>query len=411
MPRKHPVSEKVHDLHAKALLIQDRRGDRVLFIVADLIGVPRSLAQHVTGQLARKLRLRREDIVLNASHTHCGPALRDSLVNMYPMNPADWDQVNRYTDRLQDQLVELAVRTANHLEPAQLSVGLGTAGFAINRRENKESDVAPGYRPKGPIDHDVPVLKVEGVDGVTRAILFGYACHNTTMNFYQWCGDYAGFAQIQLEKRHPGANALFIQGCGGDQNPLPRRILPLCENYGRQLADAVDAALAGTMTRVEGPLAAFYEEIDLPLANVPDRESLERRAAASQPAERIYARRLLSRIQAGESLESSYRYPIQAIQLGRAVTIVALGGEVVVDYSLRLKKELGPQQTWVFGYCNDVMAYIPSRRVLAEGGYEGATSMYYYGLPGLWSPRIEELIVASAHRAAERVRSATGPAD
>ena len=78
-----------------------------------------------------------------------------------------------------------------------------------------------------------------------------------------------------------------------------------------------------------------------------------------------------------------------------------LGGEVVVDYALRLKHEIdGP--VWIASYSNDVMAYIPSRRVLGEGGYEGATSMIYYGLPTSWSPTIENAIVGEVLRQAER---------
>jgi hypothetical protein len=77
---------------------------------------------------------------------------------------------------------------------------------------------------------------------------------------------------------------------------------------------------------------------------------------------------------------------------------VLLGGETVVDYSLRLKNELGADKTWVSGYCNDVMAYIPSRRVLEEGGYEGGGAMVYYGLPAPWGPQVEERIVKEVHR-------------
>src|SRR5450759_3419782 len=95
------------------------------------------------------------------------------------------------------------------------------------------------------------------------------------------------------------------------------------------------------------------------------------------------AKLLLKQIEEQGSLRQTYPYPVQAWQLGTDLTWVALGGEVVVDYSLRLKRELGP--VWVAGYANDVMAYIPSLRVLKEGGYEGGGAMVYYGLPTVWS--------------------------
>jgi len=86
---------------------------------------------------------------------------------------------------------------------------------------------------------------------------------------------------------------------------------------------------------------------------------------------------------------------VQTWRLGDGPHWVFLGGEVVVDFAGRLKSELGPGRTWVVGYCNDVMAYIASRRVLAEGGYEGAGAMVYYGLPAPWAPSSEDAIVAA----------------
>jgi hypothetical protein len=100
---------------------------------------------------------------------------------------------------------------------------------------------------------------------------------------------------------------------------------------------------------------------------------------------------------------------VQAWGLGPDLTLVTLGGEAVVDYALRLKKELGPGRTWVMAYANDVMAYIPSLRVLKEGGYEGGGAMLYYGLPTVWGPRVEELIVAAAREQAANCRAAKGP--
>jgi hypothetical protein len=59
---------------------------------------------------------------------------------------------------------------------------------------------------------------------------------------------------------------------------------------------------------------------------------------------------------------------------------------------------------WITAYANDVMSYIPSLRVLREGGYGGSISMIYYGLPSAWGPRIEELIVAAVHDQVAKVR-------
>ncbi|MEZ6079978.1 MAG: hypothetical protein R3C56_31180 [Pirellulaceae bacterium] len=103
------------------------------------------------------------------------------------------------------------------------------------------------------------------------------------------------------------------------------------------------------------------------------------------------------------------RIPSAAWSIGDDLQFVTLGGEVVVDYAIRLKSELTGPATWVAGYSNDVMAYIPSRRVLAEGGYEGGGAMVYYGLPSVWSPEIENDIVVEAHRQVELVSCLKAP--
>ena len=222
------------------------------------------------------------------------------------------------------------------------------------------------------------------------------------MDFYNWSGDYPGYAQIELEKRYPGAVALFWQGCGGDQNPLPRRKNELTEEYGRQLAAGVDAVIKAPMKEVKPALKTAYTEIDLPLADLPSREEIVKDTMAKDKFIASRAKHLLKQLDEKGSLRQTYPYPVQAWQLGDNVTWIALGGEVVVDYALRFKKELGA--VWVAGYSNDVMAYIPSLKVLKEGGYEGGGAMVYYGLPAVWAPRVEEMIVDAVHAQIKSVR-------
>jgi neutral ceramidase len=106
---------------------------------------------------------------------------------------------------------------------------------------------------------------------------------------------------------------------------------------------------------------------------------------------------LLKQIDNGQPLSQTYPYPVQLWRIGPGLTWVTLGGEVVVDYSNQIKNELGAGHTWVAAYTNDVMAYIPSLRVLKEGGYEGGGAMLYYGLPTVWGPDVEETIMKGVH--------------
>lgn len=203
----------------------------------------------------------------------------------------------------------------------------------------------------------------------------------------------ARFCSAGTRKKSPGAVALFWAGCGADQNPLPRRTVELAENYGRQAATAVDQVLASTMRPVSGSLATRYQEIDLALDTLPTPQQVE----TDLKSENVYIVRraawLKKQLDTTGKIPASWPYPIQAWKFGSAASLTFLGGEVVVDYSLRLREELKSPHNWFAGYSNDVMAYIPSRRVLMEGGYEGESSMIYYGLATRWSPDVEEHIV------------------
>jgi hypothetical protein len=249
---------------------------------------------------------------------------------------------------------------------------------------------------KGPVDHDVPVLAVRNSDGSLRAVLFGYACHCTTLDSYRWSGDYAGFAQLALEEKYPGAAAMFHAGCGADQNPLPRRSEELCREYGQRLARSVAAVLDGPMRPIAPRLATRFERIRLEYGQPLSKDSLEK-IAQREDYEGRRAQRLLEKLQQGRPLETSYRYPVQAWKLGEDQLWISLGGEVVVDYALDLKAEYG-RTTWVTAYSNDVMAYIPSKRVWTEGGYE-AGAFAVYGLPtDRWAEDVPEKLLASVDR-------------
>ncbi len=265
----------------------------------------------------------------------------------------------------------------------------------MNRRFITERGVSNSPNPDGPVDHAVPVLQMRSMKQELKAILFGYACHSTVLSFMTFSGDYPGWAQQYLEEAHPGAVAMFVAGCGGDQNPYPRRLAQWAPRHGRSLANAVEAGLIANPKRLRGRLRTAYAIVDLDYAPPPTRKQLEEKAEAANRYDRRHAEFLLEYWDATGSLRKNYPYPVQVMRIGDGMTMVALGGEAVVDYSLRFKRELTKEHLWVAGYSNDVMGYIPSLRVLREGGYEGGGAMRYVRAiphPGPWAESVEETI-------------------
>ncbi len=398
--RNKPSSGKIHDLWAKALVLKDPAGNAAVLVTIDVCGIGADVSNEIRDALKARHKLGRDRIVLACSHTHSGPVIGSNLITMYKIDDEQQARITAYTKHFIEMVLATIDKAFTKLEPAEVAWGTGRTDFAVNRRTNKEPEV-PALRAalslKGPVDHDVPVLRVNTAAGKLKAVVAGYACHCTVLSGYEFCGDYAGFAQIALEKTHPGAQAMFVAGCGADQNPLPRRTVEIADKYGHQLAEAVDDVLVDSLHAVGGHSGASYEEIPLKLAAIPSREEIAKDAESKDFFRANRARMLLKKIDANGSLSQTYPYPVQAWKLGD-LTWIFLGGEVVVDYSLRFKTNLGGSHVWVSAYCNDVMAYIPSVRVLTEGGYEGGGAMMYYGLPAPWDASVEEDIVAAVGR-------------
>jgi neutral ceramidase len=406
--RTGPADGTLHELYVRVLALEDVQGHRAVLVSCDLLGIPRSISENVSQALATKFGLPRDAIMLNASHTHCGPVLRGALYDAYPLDDVQKKKIAAYSSELESAIVRAVGEALAHAVPATVAVGQGTTDFAVNRRNNREPDV-PALRAshalRGPFDHSVPVLAVRHPDGRLLAVVFGYACHNTTLGIQQWNGDYAGFAESNLEQAQHGAVALFFMGCGADQNPIPRRTVELARKYGESMSSAVQSVLAGKMESLPPELRTHYETVTLHLGAAPTRAELAARANERTAYTSRWGTRLLKELDAGRPLPRTYPYPIEVWELGGKQLWIALGGEVVVDYALRFKDRYGAE-TWISGYANDVMAYIPTLRVLKEGGYEGNTSMMVYGMPAeRWGTDVEEIIAAGVDRGVRQVQT------
>jgi len=394
------------DLYAKALALQDQRGRRMVILTSDLLGFPAELTEAIAKKIRLRHGLKRDEILFTFSHTHGGPAIRHSLSLMYATNEQQNADIEAYAEGLQPRYVDLVGRALAALRPVQLSFGRGQADFGVNRRLLQEKGYVIGVNPQGPVDHSVPVLKISDDQGGLLALLFGYTCHNTTLqgNNYLIHGDYAGVAQKDLQEKFPGAVALFMNGFAGDTNPYPRGTLELAQQHGLSLSAAVQEALTHPLQPLHGRLKSHFSYAELPLSTPPSRDELLAQQQNPDKYIRANAGHLLARLDEKGELDPTYHYPIQTIQVGDSLLIVALAGEVLVDYALRLQKEIEPPvRLWTVGYSNDVFAYVPSRRVLEEGGYEAKDSMIYYGW-WPWSLEMEEVLMKNIYRSIQRVR-------
>jgi hypothetical protein len=272
--------------------------------------------------------------------------------------------------------------------------------FAGNRRVVRDRKCTGlGPNPGGPVDHALPTLRARDLGGKLRAIVGNYACHCTALggDFNQICGGWAGYAQEYVEREYPGVTCLVTIGCGADADPYPRTGLEYAKQHGREIATEVNRLLKEQGKPIQGALTCRFERIRLPFDTIPPRDEWERRAQRND-AVGFHARTQLGRLDRGETLQTELSYPVQTWVFGEHLAMVFLAGEVVVDYSLKLKKILHGDRLWVTAYANDVPCYIPSRRILAEGGYEADHSMVYYDRPTRLAPQVEDRIIEAVGR-------------
>jgi hypothetical protein len=399
--RAKPAEGVANDLWAKALAVEDPRGKKLIIITVDLATMPKEMWDLVAARVMARHGVDRAHVLINISHTHSGPVLgwrantdREMML-----------RIEAYRNKVIESMAEAADAAVSDLQPADIAYGAGKVGFPHNRRQRQPNgDWTFGVNPNGPVDRTVPVLRVAAPGGKLRGTLFGLSCHPSvlTYEFLLISGDYAGIAQAAWEKAHPGATGMFMQLCGGDQNADPRRKMELAEQYGNDLAAEVARIAGSQMKPVHAPITTAMLTTELPFAPF-SLEQFEKQAKDTEKVVRTHAEAMLQQYASGRPPSPGLPYTMQAIQFGKDVTLLAMNGEVVVDYCLRVKKEYGAEGMIVAGYSNERPCYIPSARVLKEGGYEARDSILMTSFPGPLGNQVEEVIFKGIRQLMQKV--------
>ncbi|OJW12908.1 MAG: hypothetical protein BGO49_20415 [Planctomycetales bacterium 71-10] len=409
--RNGPFDGVSDDISARALALEDAQGRRGVIVAADLVGFQAAIVTDVVaGRIAERTGVPRDRLIFNASHTHTGPVVSlDPNTTLNVAHPAMTLEVAEatitYTRRLQDQLVDLVGRAVADLRPARLSWATGRTNVPTSRRLPKPEGVVMLPNPNAPVDDAVPVLRVDSPEGEPRAVVFGCSCHAVAAGGQNAISaDYPGYARAVIEAHRPGATALFLAGCGGDANPEPRGTIEQARTHGEALGREVCRVLDGPLAPVAGPLRVASAQVDLPL-QVLSREQIQ--GYLNRPNFQAWqARHMLEVLDAGGRLPSHYAAPVAVWRFGDDLTLAALPGEPVAGYATLLREALGPDRLWVSGYNNDCFGYLPTAKVVAEGGHEAigvtlwAWSRGLGPMVGFFEPRVQDVVVDAVRRLA-----------
>ena len=383
----------VQRLWAKALVIQSPQRAPALLITLDNCLVPAYLRNELASRLQQRIGLEPDRFAITATHTHSGPMLARMSETLYchPLPESHRTRIERYTEELTGKLEKVAIEAWNDLQPARLFRAQGNVTFAQNRRTKG-----------GAVDHDLPVLVAKDRAGKVFAVYVSYACHCTTLSHNKVSGDWAGYAQEQIQRAFPGAVALVSVGCGADANPTRggEDSDKTAATHGQEIGREATRLIQYGLSPISGELDTRFSTVELQLAAIPSRAEWEQRA--KQNSERggtvgYHARVHLQRLDQGEPIRSRVPLPVQTWTFADELAIVFLGGEVVVDYALRLKRGIDSKRVWINSYANDVPCYIPSERVLRDGGYEGGGAMIFHDWAAPFLPGVEDKIVDEVH--------------
>jgi len=388
-------------LFARALMLEDEAGTRVAILTAELLDFSESLVDTIKTGVKERLGLEESQVLLSASHTHCGPVVDDFIAWLSP--EVDME----YVAWLGQTCIDAICEAAEGLQPVTAEFAQGRAAFAINRRRPDLEGCPMMPNPKGRWDPDVAIVRLVRPDGQTVSVLFSYACHATTMGGQLIGGDYPGHAQLCLEREFPGANAMFLAGCFGDVRP--RMInsdgrfcggtLDDVRALGRELSLAVMAGFTDDVQGITGRLSHDLEVVRLPYQELPTVEELTERVNGGDGRQAPWAKRLLERIEKEDALSATRPSTIQALGIG-PFRLVAFNDETCLGYQLAIKKQLAPTPVLVAAYCGSSRSYVPSADLLSEGGYEALTNIYVYGEPAPLAPEAEEILISTALRLA-----------
>lgn len=413
--RTRPAQETVQDLHLKAIAFRDPEGNRAVILTADILTITLDCRHAVAEAVSKKYGLPPEALLINVSHTHCGPFVRPTGNDLWDIPPEYQAKIAPYVQWLQEQCIVTAGKALADMKPAVVtfsSVAMQYP-FSVCRRVPTENGIVfrstpSTYYTGGPRDDTVPVIRVSAPDGSVRAVLFGYACHPITLNNDFYCGDYPGYAKQYVEEMYPGATALFLQGCGAQLVPNARFQLDYAKGHGRTLAETVKKALDGPQTPLSGPIRYAYREVPLRFAPLPERRVLVEIAANGTNAFDSLitpkkARWLLDQLDAGKTLPEKLPCPLQAISFGRELLLAGFGGETATEYAAAIKAEFPDRFVWAAGYSNYGFGYLPSLKILKEGGYEGGGAFNYTTFPGPFAEDVEDRALGGMREVAHEV--------
>lgn len=393
--------EGIHDdLYVRSLLFDDGNS-KFLIIVCDVAGVNREYADAIKKEIKIKYSLEKDSILIQPTHSHSSPNLRE----MPGEKKDNLTPEEKYCLYVKDKIMTCISECFKYTFEGVLEYSSGVSYVSMNRRKKKGDEFVIGANPEGIVDRNLVVLRIKDSEGQLKAIVFNIALHGTVLKYYNMLisGDAPGEACAQLEKKHKGCIAVFMQGDEGNNNPAVRytgRLDDKITDYddvficGKALALDVDDICTSMKKVKKLKIKTKLKTIKLPY-EIKSSEYHRNKKGTTHFYTKLadYIDKLIDRLESGD-YEKDFTFQTGYIELCPELRIIALEGEVFSEIGLGIRNLFDNEGTIIAGLANGSTGYIPTQKAIEEGGYETESSyLRSSNKPGPVSGKSEQILL------------------
>ncbi|MBI3944817.1 MAG: hypothetical protein HY321_02785 [Armatimonadetes bacterium] len=398
--------DAVNDPVTFTALVLEEGGRRALIGAADLCEYPLDgsaleLLEHLGGVVGCP----RDNVLINTSHTHGGPAVPGR--SLYNRSLRGSSGFRRYGDWLREQITAAAREAAGSLSEGTLWYGEGKTDVPLNRRPERDGRVVNAPNPDGPFDDRLQVLALRDAAGELAAVGIRVSCHPVSTGAQHLItSDYPGAWRAEFSRAFgPKVTPFFLQGAGADARPrhvaegdhwkvikhaelaaigqaLMAQTLAVLTRG--KLVEVRDLVLAGKINPIQAPCEKLYTT----------REALEDLLKSASGYTKLYAEECLRLLAAGEAVPDHAGLLVQTLWLNRELPIIGLDCEALIGLGRFVEAAVAPKKAMLLGYTNGCLCYVPDSAELKRGGYE-ASSYVFEPWSGPLLPGVEHLMAAA----------------
>ena len=385
-----------NDIFIRALYFQDDINMGKLIISADLIWWDSSITDDLKSILENKYKIKKNNIIFNATHTHCAPQ------TSYNFTPSLGMPNGEYIIFIKEQALKAVKNAVNNKERCIFYIKSTTCEIGINRRlfENGMIEMAPN--PDGVNETEVKILEIRNFKNKLISILVHGVCHANVSAENCISPDFPGIAMSMIEEKYSKATAIYLQGFCGDIRPNivseENKFIRSNNNKAVEIAKKLAGKIIITVDDYSNKQVYYRDKDGLENNFIPDfqqyptllqlKQIIDIEEKKENPNQLLeWAETMIKKSHFRKEKIASVR--IQILPITDKFILMGINSEIVLDYHIYIKNKFGDQIIPI-AYVNGMIGYIATKEQITEGGYEADEMYQYFALPSQFDSNIEK---------------------